>query len=156
MRKIIMRTIIVAAVLSGVMIILLSGCETATNSSTDYTIVIKDSSDKRIAIGNLELTRDFASRNEFEGFCKFFVDVPEKPSSQQDYAIRCLSTKQHIYTATLKDGQVIISLEPIVKDADIYLAGEVGRQSIKGKCIYQSYAGEYQFGTFEMTPAGRQ
>ena len=146
-----------------VAIVLSVGCtqpgDTSASIATagSFAVVIKDSSGKAIASGNLSLPADIAKRARFSGSCKIQVsELPEQPSTQEDYAIRCLSQNNSLLSGTVKDGVVRIELHPQVDDNTIYLEGTITGQSFTGKCFHQSFAGYKEFGTFEATAKSKR
>ncbi|MHC4146703.1 MAG: hypothetical protein ACYSUD_18255 [Planctomycetota bacterium] len=135
-----------------VAIVLSGGCGKSGSTATteSFTLNIVDSSGKLIASGHLSLPRDIVSISQFTGAYEIDVtEVPKKPSSQDDYAICCLSQNNGVLSGSIKGGAVRINLHPHVDDANVYLEGELNGQLFKGKCLYQSYAGYKPFGTFE-------
>jgi len=135
-----------------VAIVLSGGCGKSGPTATpeSFTLRIVDSSGKLIASGHLLLPNDVAGISQFTGSYEIDVtEVPKKPSSQDDYAIRCLSQNNGVLSGSVKDGVIRIGLHPGVMDNNVYLEGELGEQLLKGKCFYQSYAGYKPFGTFE-------
>jgi hypothetical protein len=150
----------ILAILS-IAVMLWAGCAKPDGTSKQnantksFTLEIKDSSEKTIAHGELLLPTNISDSVSFNGACTILVsDIPEKPSSQKEYAILCLSHNEGKFSGTSRDGIVSINLNPGVKDGNIYLEGEVNKQLFKGKCIYQSYAGYENFGTFESKADG--
>ena len=144
--------------LLSVAILLSAGCTQPRDTSASvatagsFTVVVKDPSGRIIANGNLSLPTDIAKRARFSGSCKIQVsELPEQPSSQEDYAIRCLSQNNSLLSGTVKDGVVRIELHPQVDDNTIYLEGTISGQSFRGKCFHQSFAGYKEFGAFEAT-----
>jgi len=108
------------------------------------------SSGKLIASGYLSLPHDIASTSEFTGACEINItEVPKNPSSQDDYAICCLSEKIDVLSGSVEDSVIRIVLHPRVDDGDVYLEGKLTGQLFKGKCFYQNFAGYEPFGTFE-------
>jgi hypothetical protein len=135
-----------------VSIVLLTGCgESGSHATTQsFTLRIVDLSNEPIASGHLLLPRETAAISQFTGSYDIVVtDVPEKPYSQHDYAILCLSRKEGAFSGSVRDSVIRISLHPLVDDANVYLEGKLIEQIFKGKCFYQSYAGYEPFGTFE-------
>ena len=135
-----------------VAIVLSGGCGKSGSTATteSFTLNIVDSSGKLIASGHLSLPRDLASISQFTGAYEIDVtEVPKKPSSQDDYAICCLSQNNGVLSGSVKDSAIRINLHPQVEDSNVYLEGELTGQLFKGKCFYQSYAGYELFGTFE-------
>jgi hypothetical protein len=135
-----------------VFIVLLAGCGKSGSTATTepFTLRIVDLSNKPIASGHLLLPRDIPAISQFTGSYEIVVaDAPEKPSSQHDYAILCLSQNKGAFSGSVRDSVIRINLHPLVKDANVYLEGKLTEQLFKGKCFYQSYAGYEPFGTFE-------
>ena len=135
-----------------VAIVLSGGCgkSGSTATSESFTLKIVDSSGKLIASGHLLLPSDIAGVSHFTGAYEIDVTkVTKKPSSQDEYAIRCLSQNTGVLSGSVKDGVIRIGLHPGVEDNNVYLEGELDEQLFTGKCFYQSYAGYEPFGTFE-------
>ena len=151
-----MRTTKLGVTILSVAIVLSGGCAKPrsapdiTATAESFTLEIRDSSGKTIASGRLSLPTDIAGRADFGGSCKIQVsEVPEKPYSQNDYAIRCLSQNNGVLSGSVRNGVVRIALHPLVWDNTVYLEGKLDEHSFKGKCFYQSYAGYMEFGAFE-------
>ena len=135
-----------------VAIVLSGGCGKSGSTATteSFTLNIVDSSGKLIASGHLLLPSDSASISQFTGAYEIDVtEVLKKPSSRDDYAIRCLSQNNGVLSGSVKDSAMRINLHPHMKDSNVYLEGELDKQLCKGQCFYQSYAGYEPFGTFE-------
>jgi hypothetical protein len=142
--------------LLSVAIVLSAGCtqprdiSASTTPAGSFAVVIKNSGGKTFASGNLSLPTDITKGARFSGSCEIQVSQPpEQPSSEEDYAIRCLSQNNGLLSGTVKDGVVRIELHPQIDDNTIHLEGTINGQLFNGKCFYQSYAGSKEFGTFE-------
>ena len=75
--------------------------------------------------------------------------MPSEPSSQQDYALRCLSENNGTVSGSTKVGGIRIALHPLITDHTVYLEGRITAGTFKGKWYYQSYAGYDEFGSFD-------
>jgi hypothetical protein len=133
-------------------IVLLGGCGKSGSTATteSFTLTIVDLSNKPVASGHFSLPRDMAPVSQFTGSYEIVVtDLPERPSSQQEYAIHCLSQTDGAFSAKIRNSVIHINLHPLVIDGNVYLEGTLHEQLFKGKCFYQSYAGYEPFGTFQ-------
>ena len=142
--------------LLSVAIVLSAGCtqtrDTPAPTATArlFAAVIKDSAGKMIASGSFSLPTDTTEHARFNGSCNIQVlEVSDNPSSQRDYALRCLSQNNGVLSGTVRDGVVRIELHPQADDNTIYLEGTINGQLFNGKCFYQSYAGSKDFASFE-------
>ncbi|MHC4398963.1 MAG: M56 family metallopeptidase [Planctomycetota bacterium] len=114
-----------------------------------FRMEIKGSSGNPVAAGVLSLPSDMGDRTEFTGSCSIRVpDVPEMPTTQLDYAIRCLSQNDGTLSGRVTDGVIRIALHPQADDDTIYLEGQLAEGSFNGRWYYQSYAGYKEFGVF--------
>ncbi len=135
-----------------IFVVLLGGCDKSDSTATteSFTLSIVDLSDKPVASGHLSLPRDMALISQFTGSYEIVVtELPEKPSSQHDYAILCLSRNNGTFSGSVRDSVIRMNLHPLVKDSNVYLEGTLNADLFKGTCLYQSYYGYEPFGTFE-------
>ncbi len=133
-------------------IVVLGGCSKTDSPATteSFTLSIVDLSNKPVASGRLSLPRNMAAASQFAGSYEIVVtELPAKPSSQQDYAILCLSRNNGTFSGSVRDGFIRINLHPLVIDSNVYLEGALNADSFKGTCLYQNYYGYEPFGTFE-------
>jgi hypothetical protein len=133
-------------------IMLIYGCGKSSCDKTFY-LEIKDASGKIIAKGSISLPNDIEETVPFTSSYKInILDMPQNPSNENEYAIRSLSQKNGEYSGTIKNENILLTLQPRVSDNDIYFDGKYNGQIIEGKCTYQSYAGTSEFGTFIAKP----
>ena len=115
-----------------------------------FTLEMKDSSGKAIGGGTISLPLDISERSHFAGAWKIRVsEVPSEPSSQQDYALLCLSQDDGALRGTVKADAIRINLHPGFDDRNIYLEGQLNDGRFRGQWYYASYAGYEEFGSFE-------
>ena len=119
-------------------------------ATESFTLSIVDPSNNAIGHGHLLLPRNMAKTSQFTGSYRMVVTaLPERPSSQHDYAILCLSRNKGAFSGSVRDDVIRINLHPQVDDGNVYLEGTLSGDLFKGTCLYQSYYGYEPFGTFE-------
>ena len=156
-----MRTGFLGAALAAMAVV--TGCrgpaeaERASSAEDTFAVEMKDSTGKPVAQGWLSLPRDIEESKGFRGACAIKVlDIPAQPSTQQDYAFRCLSQTNGKLSGRLKNGSIRIALQPETEDNTVYLEGQLAKQTFKGKWYYQSYAGYQECGPFDANVAARK
>lgn len=135
-----------------VTVVLLAGCDPSDTTATTqrFTLRIVDLSNKPIASGHLLLPCNIEEASQFTGSYEIVVtELPEKPSTQHDYAILCLSKNEGQFSASVRDRTIRMNLHPQVDDSNVYLEGTLNADLFKGTCLYQSYYGYEPFGTFK-------